>query len=146
MSLNTKHNKKNWEAVASLARNLFESGFSLRFADICKYDDNNIKDKNGASRFFENVPKQVVIDFISSIKCSLVNMFFNVENILTFLRDPENTEIENWNIVFVGGESKKYYDIPGLENIQCAARTIYYNPKRVIQITSRRRHLIAKSG
>lgn len=146
ISLNAKQNKKNWEAVASLTRRLFDSGFTFRFADIRKYDDNNIKDKNGASRFFENVPKQIVIDFISTIKCSLVNMFFNVENILAFLRDPENAEIENWNIVFVGGESKKYYDIPGLENIQCATRTVYYNPKRVIQITSRRRLLSASAG
>lgn len=146
VSLNAKQNKKNREAVVSLTRKLFEFGYAFRFADIRKYDDKNINDKNGASRFFENVPKQIVIDFISSIKCSLVNMFFNVENILTFLRDPENSDIENWNIVFVGGESQEYYDIPGLENIQCAARTVYYNPKRVIQITSRRRLLSASAG
>jgi hypothetical protein len=146
ISLNTKQNKKNWEQVALFTNKLFTEGYKFRFAEIGKYDDTLINDKNGASRFFEKVPKDEIITFLSHVKCSMVNMFFNIPDILTFLRDPENIGIENWNVVFVGGESDKFYDIPGLENIRCADRTICDSTKHAIQITSRRRLLSASAG
>lgn len=146
VSLNTKQNHRNIEAVKEFTQHLFNNNYKFRFADIKKYDDSKINEKNGASRFFEDVPKDDIIDFLSKIKCSMVNMFFNLDNILSFLRDPDNAGIENWNVVFVGGESKNFIDIPGLENIACATRTIYYTPKRAIQITSRRRLLSGSAG
>lgn len=146
VSLNAKQNRRNLDAVKVFAQHLFDGGYNLRFADIRKHNDKDINEKNGASRFFEHVPKEEIIEFLTKIKCSMVNMFFNVENILTFLRESTNTEIETWNVVFVGGESDQYLEIPGLENIACATRTIYYNPKRAIQITSRRRLLSGSTG
>jgi hypothetical protein len=146
ISLNTKQNKKNWGQVAKFTSKLFSEGYKFRFAEIGKYNDANINEKNGAARFFENVPKSEIISFLTHIKCSLVNIYFNIENILTFLKDPENKGIETWNVVFPSGDSEKFYDIPGLENIRCADREICNGTQRVIQITSRRRLLSASAG
>lgn len=145
ISLNTKQNKRNLDAVKKFSNILFSDKFKLRFAEIGKYDDKDINNINGASRFFEKVPKSLIIDFLSSIKCSLVNMFFNIGNILEFIKDDSNVGLDYWNVIFVGGESKSYYDIPGLETIQCADRAIFSN-NRAIQITSRRRLLSANAG
>lgn len=145
ISLNTKQNNRNFDAIVSFVDLLFDKQYKLRFAEIGKYDDNEIGFKNGASRFFENVPKELVIEFLSSVKCSLVNMYFNINSIIEFLKDDSNQGLENWDVVFVGGESNTYYNIPGLENIQCAERAIYSNNK-AIQITSRRRLLSANAG
>lgn len=146
ISLNSKQNHRNIEAVKNFVNKLFEKNYKYRFADISQYDDKKINEKNGASRFFENVTKEDIIDFFSEIKCSLVNMFFNLDNILNFLRDSTNIGIDYWNVVFVGGDSPNYIDIPGLENIACAKRTVYYSSKRAIQITSRRRLLSGSAG
>ena len=84
-------------------------------------------------------------DFLSKIKCSLVNLYFNIPNIISYINDA-TSGLDNWDVVFVSGISKSHYDIPGLEAIQCPERAICENNKRVIQITSRRRLLSAGAG
>jgi len=145
ISLNIKQNKRNYEAVSHFVDTLLSEGNKFRFAEIGKYDDKNIDLKNGASRFFENVPKHRIKELLTSIRCSLVNMYFNLGSILEFINDDTNEGLDNWNVVFVGGESQHFYDIPNLQNIQCADRAIYSN-NRAIQITSRRRLLSANAG
>lgn len=146
ISLNTSQNKANWNAVKSFTAKLFNGQYHFRYADIGANDDANITRHNGASRFFEDVPKDAIIDFLATVRCSLVNTFFNVENLLSFLKSAETKGIDLWDVVFVGGESGVFYDIPGLENIECPERTIYISPKRAVQITSRRRLLSASAG
>lgn len=145
ISLNTKQNNRNFEAIVKFVELLLGEGYKLRYAEIGKYDDNKIEIKNGASRFFENVPKMLILELLTSIKCSLVNMYFNLNNLIEFIKDDSNIGLENWDVVFVGGESENYYNIPGLETIRCADRAIYSNNK-AIQITSRRRLLSANAG
>lgn len=146
ISLNIKQNHSNWLAVNSFVKDLFAKGTKLRFADIGKYDDSLVSDKSiEAARFFENVSKEDISDFLSKIKCSLVNLYFNIPNIISYINDA-TSGLDNWDVVFVSGISKSHYDIPGLEAIQCPERAICENNKRVIQITSRRRLLSAGAG
>ena len=71
----------------------------------------------------------------------MANGNFNVPNILEFLKDPENTGLENWDVVIEGGESKEHVQFDKLQNIRCVKRSIYYGTRNVVQISSRRRAL-----
>ena len=67
ISLNIKQNHSNWLAVNSFVKDLFAKGTKLRFADIGKYDDSLVSDKSiEAARFFENVSKEDISDFMET--------------------------------------------------------------------------------
>lgn len=147
LSLNVKQNSQNLENVQNLVSKLLEDGFRLKFAERIKYSDKDIdNEQNGASRYFSDVPKQIIVDFLMTINCSLVNMNFNVNNILDFIEDENTLNVENWDIVFEGGDSKENYPIEGLERIKCVSRYICNDNPRVIQISSRRRILGLREG
>lgn len=147
LSLNVKQNSQNLENVQFLTSKLIAKGYKLHFAERTKYDDVNIDDeKYGVSRYFANIHKKDVVDFLKTIKCSLVNMNFNVDNILDFVEDKETLNIDKWDIVFEGGDSKENYPIDGLEKIKCVSRYICNDNPRVIQISSRRRILSLREG
>ena len=147
LSLNVKQNSQNLENVQFLPSKLIAKGYKLHFAERTKYDDVNIDDeKYGVSRYFANIHKEDVVDFLKTIKCSLVNMNFNVDNILDFVEDKETLNIDKWDIVFEGGDSKENYPIDGLEKIKCVSRYICNDNPRVIQISSRRRILSLREG
>lgn len=147
LSLNVKQNSQNLDNVQFLTSKLIAKGYKLHFAERTKYDDVNIDDeKYGVSRYFANIHKEDVIDFLKTIKCSLVNMNFNVDNILDFVEDKETLNIDKWDIVFEGGDSKENYPIDGLEKIKCVSRYICNDNPRVIQISSRRRILSLREG
>lgn len=147
LSLNVKQNSQNLENVQFLTSKLIAKGYKLHFAERTKYDDVNIDDeKYGVSRYFANIHKEDVVDFLKTIKCSLVNMNFNVDNILDFVEDKETLNIDKWDIVFEGGDSKENYPIDGLEKIKCVSRYICNDNPRVIQISSRRRILSLREG
>ena len=142
VSFNIEHNRNNLRETKALIDMLFKCGYRLRYTDLVGKGSKDIHDpSDGSSRFFENVPKEIIIAFIEKIKCSMANGNFNIPNILEFLKDPENTGIENWDIVIEGGESKKEVQIDGLNNIRCVRRSIYYGTRNVVQISSRRRAL-----
>ena len=69
----------------------------------------------------------------------MANPTFDTANILEFLSDSSNVGLENWNVVFEGGESDTTYDIEGLGMIKCMKRAIYHSNKNVVQISARRR-------
>ncbi len=147
ISLSVKQNKQNWTKTKELVSKLFHDGYRYRFADVGRFDDSQVNSKEiGTSRFFESVPKEIVIDYLSGIKCSMANLNFNVENILSFIKDESTIGDEIWDIVFEGGESQYSYDIPGLSAIKCPERAIYAPDRRVVQISSRRRLLGTREG
>ena len=147
ISLNVKQNKQNWERTKKLAEELFSQGYRYRFADVGRYDDSQVNNAAyGASRFFESVPKSMIIDYLSGIKCSMANLNFNVDNILNFIKDEDTIGDEIWDVVFEGGDSSSSYDIPGLSTIKCPERAIYAPDRRVVQISSRRRLLGTREG
>ncbi len=146
ISVNAQQNRNNWESVKSFTAHLFENNYQFGFADISKHIGEDVNSESGASRFFSNVPKQEIISFLSNIKCSLVNPNFNVSSILDFLNDPETIGVDNWDVVFQGGNSEVHYDIDGLEKISCTERSIFGDNRRIIQVSSRRRMLGLREG
>lgn len=144
-SLSVSQNKENWEHTCELVSCLRKEGFPYLYAQ--NVENNRKSSFEGKSRVFVNVPKQIVIDYITKIRCSLANINFNTESILEFMNDPETEGIDLWDIVFEGGVSDTYYDIPGLEDIKCVDRYIC-TPKsrRVVQLSSRRRLLGLREG
>lgn len=147
LSLNVKQNSRNLESVQRITSKLLNGGFKLKFADRTKFVDKDIdNEKNGASRYFSDVPKQSIIDFLKTINCSLVNMNFNVDNIIDFIEDETTLNVDKWDLVFEGGDSKENYPIDGLDKIKCVSRYICNDNPRVIQISSRRRILSLREG
>lgn len=147
ISLNAKRNQTNWEAVASLATMLTAKYGKMKFADVGRHPQSEIDNPTyGESRFFVDVDQSDVIEFLRSIKCSSVNMNFNVDNILKFIAGAYHDDSQKWDVVFEGGDSKEKYDIPELATINCTARAIYGTNKNVIQISSRRRLLGLREG
>lgn len=146
LSLNAEQNKENLTVVSELVKKLFASNYQYRFAAIDRHskDDVNSTDIH-ESRYFADVPKSVVREFLTKIKCSLLNMNFNIDSIVDFIDDSNNIGIDTWDIVFEGGDSTKACQISGLENIYCSKRAIY-DHGNAIQISSRRRILGTREG
>ncbi len=145
VSRNIQQNKDNWKSVSDLTSRLFKNGYDFRFANLRSQKNEYVSSDSGRSRYFADVPKEVIMDFISNIKCSMMNIHFNTEQILDFLNDPSTQGVENWDVVFEGGDGHKYYDISGLEKIRCVSRAIYANGN-VVQISSRRRLTGTREG
>lgn len=145
LSVKAEHNKDNWEQVKSFVAHLFEGGYKFSFANINKYEDKDVYSDIDKSRYFADVPKELVVDFLTNIKSSLVNMKFNRQNLIDFICDEETKGVDKWDIVFEGGDGQSFYDIPGLEMIRCPRRQVEEHD-HVIQISSRRRILGLREG
>lgn len=146
LSLNAENNKENLRVTQGLAKDLFSKGYEYRFADVERHrNDDPFSISITDSRYFSNVPKSVVRDYLTRIKCSLLNMNFNIESILNFIDDDNNTGLDNWDIVFEGGDGTSLCKIQELSNIRCIKRAIYDNGNAV-QISSRRRILGTREG
>jgi hypothetical protein len=145
VTYNISHNEQNLKQVKMLAETLFKNGFKLRYAD-CRKESKDVKDsRDGSSRYFADVPKNTIIEFLQGIKCSMANPNFNVPNIIDFLCNPQNIGLEDWNVVFSGGDSEEHYDVEGLRMINCVQRAVYQSTKNVIQLSARRRVLSGSS-
>lgn len=142
VSFNIEHNINNIAITNTFVDTLFTNGYRLRYCDVIHKADKDINDPtDGSSRFFENVPKELIADFIKQLKCSMANGNFNIPNIQEFLSNPDNVGLDLWDIVIEGGDSKEHAQIQGLSNINCMKRSIYYGTRNVVQISSRRRAL-----
>lgn len=142
VSFNIEHNRTNLKETRILTDTLFKGGYHLRYTDLVGKALKDVSDPNdNSSRYFENVPKEIIISFLEKIKCSMANGNFNIPNILDFLNNESNLGIEYWDVIIEGGESKDYVQIDGLQNIRCVKRSIYYGTRNVVQISSRRRAL-----
>lgn len=146
VSFNIEHNRNNLNRANELVKELFAEGYNLRYTDLVRKADKDPFDtSDGSSRFFENVPKEKIISFLLSIKCSMANGNFHIPNIIEFLSNTENEGLEEWDVVIEGGESKERVSFDGLSQIQCVNRSIEYGNKNVVQISSRRRVLSGSS-
>ena len=136
-----EHNRHNLQQVNNLVSYLFKEGYSFKFADYKKFN-NDVNDvSDGSSRYFSDVPKNVIIDFLKGIKYSMANPRFDARNIIDFLRQEDNTGLELWDVVFESGKSESHYEIEGLHNIKRMVRTICSTNRNIIQISTRRRVL-----
>lgn len=145
VTYNVEHNNHNLHQIGNLTKLLFKNEYHFGFADLKKATKNVNDKKDGSSRYFSDVPKDVVLDFIKNIKCSMANPNFDTNNIDKFLSNKDNIGLEKWDIVFDGGDSDEKYDIQGLENINCMKRDIFDSNKNVVQISSRRRVMSGSS-
>lgn len=145
VSLNVSQNTKNKQETCQLVELLRSKGYHYLYAqDIEGESKRNFE---GKSRVFVDVPKNIIINYLESITCSMANMNFNIQNILNFLQDKDSEGIDTWDVVFEGGVSEEHYDIPGLEDINCVDRAIYTPvARRVVQVSSRRRLLGLREG
>ena len=136
-----EHNRHNLQQVNNLVSYLFEERYTFKFADYKKFN-NDVNDvRDGSSRYFSDVPKNVIIDFLKGIKYSMANPRFDARNIIDFLGQEDNTGLELWDVVFESGKSESYYEIDGLRNIKRMVRTICSTNRNIIQISTRRRVL-----
>lgn len=145
VTYNVEHNKHNLSLVAKLASLLKHNGFDFKYADFRKQEKNVYDCSDGSSRYYSDVPKHIIKDFIEQIRCSLANPRFEKKNICDFLEDENNIGLEKWNVVFSGGDSNIQYKLEGVEMINCLNRAIYDNNKNVVQISARRRVLTGGS-
>lgn len=145
ITYNIEHNRANLGRVKDFASFLFEKDFKLRYTDY-KKEAKDVNDaKDSSSRYFADVPKSALIEFLKGIKCSMANPNFNVSNIVEFLSNEQNVGLEKWNIAFSGGDSQRHYNIEGLEMIHRIERAVYHGNKNVIQLSARRRVLSGSS-
>lgn len=146
LSFNIEHNRSNLKQAKKLINRLFVEGYKLKYTDQVKKIDKDVADiSDGSSRFFENVPKDIISSFLTEIKCSMANGNFHIPNILEFINNKDNIGLEQWDVVIEGGESQTHVSFEGLKQIKCMSRSIEYGNKNVVQISSRRRVLSGSS-
>ena len=134
-----EHNRINTEQTQNLASKLFSQGYSLRYTDYRKTGKDVNDASDGTSRYFANVPKDIVVDFLRGIKYSMANPRFDAKNIISFLEDEETEGVDLWDVVFESGKSSTHYDVDGLRQVKCMERSICSTTRNIIQISTRRR-------
>lgn len=133
------HNKINTQRVQELVSHLLSEGYVLKYADYKKADKDVNDTSDGSSRYFADVPKKVVVDFLSGIKYSMANPRFDAKNIINFLENEETEGVDLWDVVFESGRSSAHYDVEGLRHVKCMERSICSTARNIIQISTRRR-------
>ena len=134
-----EHNRINAKKVRELASSLFSKGYTLKYTDYRKEDKDPNDITDGSSRYFADVPKQEIIDFLSGIKYSMANPRFDAKNIINFLKEEEDEGLNLWDVVFESGVSNTHYDVEGVRQIKCMERSICSTNRNIIQISTRRR-------
>lgn len=133
------HNKTNKQQVQKLASRLLSEGFTLRYTDYRKSNKDVNDTSDGSSRYFADVPKNIVVEFLRCIKYSMANPRFDAKNIVSFLEDEETKGVDLWDVVFESGKSSTHYDVEGLRQVRCMERSICSTTRNIIQISTRRR-------
>ena len=136
---NIDHNKINTQQVQDLASHLLSQGYPLHFTDYRKATKDANDTSDGSSRYFADVPKDVVVEFLRGIKYSMANPRFDAKNIIRFLEDEETEGVDLWDVVFESGKSLAHYDVEGLRQVKCMERSICSTTRNIIQISTRRR-------
>lgn len=134
-----EHNKINTQQVQELASHLLSEGYALKYTDYRKADKDVNDTSDGSSRYFADVPKDVVVEFLRSIKYSMANPRFDAKNIIRFLEDEETEGVDLWDVIFESGKSSTHYDVEGLRQVKCMERSICSTTRNIIQISTRRR-------
>lgn len=134
-----EHNKTNINVVKELAECLFNHGYTLKYTDYRKANKDVNDQNDGTSRYFSDVPKGMIVDFLRKIKYSMANPRFDAKNIISFLEDEDTDGLNLWDVVFESGKSDTHYNIEGIQQVRCMERSICNTNRNVIQISTRRR-------
>lgn len=138
---NVEHNKINSQKVKELASQLFAQSYPLKYADFKKAGKDVRDVTDGSARYFADIPKSIVVDFLRGVKYSMANPRFDAKNIIKFLEDPETEGMELWDVVFESGKAEENYDVDGLRMVKCMKRSICSTNRNIIQLSTRRRVL-----
>ena len=134
-----EHNKINTQMVQKLASTLLSHGYSLKYTDFRKAHKDVNDASDGSSRFFADVPKSMIIEFLRNIKYSMANPRFDAKNIISFLEGEDEDGLNLWDVVFESGTSNTHYDVDGVRQVKCMVRSICSTNRNIIQISTRRR-------
>lgn len=138
---NIEHNRVNIKKVKELTSTLFAQGYKLKYSDYRKANKDVNDASDGSSRYFADVPKKLIIDFLGGIKYSMANPGFDAQNIIDFLENEDTQGMDLWDVVFESGKADDNYEIDGLRHIKCMKRSIWSTTRNIIQLSSRRRVL-----
>jgi hypothetical protein len=134
-----EHNKINTLKVQELAAKLLSQGFPLKYTDYRKATKNVHDNSDGTSRYYADVPKDIIIEFLGGIKYSMANPRFDAKNIISFLKEEDDEGLDLWDVVFESGVSTTHYDVEGVRQVKCMERSICSTNRNIIQISTRRR-------
>ena len=134
-----EHNKINILKVQELAAKLMSQGYPLKYTDYRKANKDVHDNSDGTSRYYADVPKDIIIEFLGGIKYSMANPRFDAKNIISFLKEEEDEGLNLWDVVFESGVSNSHYDVEGVRQVKCMERSICSTNRNIIQISTRRR-------
>ncbi len=134
-----EHNKINTLKVQELAAKLLSQGYTLKYTDYRKATKDVHDNSDGTSRYYADVPKNIIIEFLSGIKYSMANPRFDAKNIINFLKEEDDEGLDLWDVVFESGVSTTHYDVKGVRQVKCMERSICSTNRNIIQISTRRR-------
>ena len=106
---NIDKNEINLKNIETLKSNMEKSKISV--------------EKFGKTFGYKNVDKEYIISLINNFEISLLNLGFDVESIIDFIKNYKGKELEKWDVVFASGNSDKVYKINGEITIKCVERS-----------------------
>ena len=122
-------NEKNCEVVNNLLLDISD-------AAGCTFEESRKK------RGYKNVPKELILDFLSNFNASYANFPFDTETIKNFVNNYGGYELNKWDVVFINGESNNTFDIGNSQKVNCVKRSfIFKHNDDLIQISGKRNRL-----
>lgn len=89
----------------------------------------------------KNVDKSYILEFLKNFEVSNLNYQFNTEAIVEFLEKYQGTELEKWDIAFIGGSSERELTEYG-DKVKYVKRSFALeNEGRLIRISGKRNRL-----
>lgn len=121
-------NDINIKAVKQLIQSINESGAHI--------------EQNGKGYIYKNVDVDNVLELLENIDISLLNIYFNTESIVEFLRNYRGNELKKWDVAFVSGESEQHYEIEKDKYIKYVRRSFTVeNNFKIIKISGSKNRL-----
>ena len=122
-------NEKNREVVNNLLLDISD-------AAGCSFEE------SGKKRGYKNVPKELILDFLSNFNASYANFPFDTETIKNFVNNYGGYELNKWDVVFINGESNIPFEIGNSQTVNCVKRSfIFKHNDELIQISGKRNRL-----
>lgn len=121
-------NKTNIIAVDNLINEIETKGYSLTI--------------DGTSKGYKGVDKEIIVDFLNNFDASYANFPFDIMTIKNFITGYTGSELSEWDIVFINGNSKEQYNVGYSNYINCVERSyIPRNNGNLVQMSGHRNRL-----
>lgn len=88
----------------------------------------------------KKVPKQKIIEFLNNYDVSILNTKFNSEGIVDFINRYEGNELDEWDVGFISGSSKRY--VPYSEQVSPIRRSFTLsNEGKILNLSGSKKRL-----